>query len=154
VFGCDICQDVCPFNRKAPLTAEEAFQPRRVEGKGEIRSRPEASGLGTKLENRREVGKAASLSPQTLFTPSLEWLAALSEEEYRRVFQGSAIKRAKYQGLVRNACVALGNSAGALTPGARKRISALLERLSASSDVVIAEHAAWALARLAAQGSG
>ncbi len=28
VFGCDICQDVCPWNRKAPFTGAEEFQPR------------------------------------------------------------------------------------------------------------------------------
>jgi len=28
VFGCDICQDVCPWNRKAPVTAADEFQPR------------------------------------------------------------------------------------------------------------------------------
>jgi len=28
VFGCDICQDVCPWNRKAPVTQAEEFQPR------------------------------------------------------------------------------------------------------------------------------
>jgi len=29
VFGCDICQDVCPWNRKAPFTPAEEFQPRQ-----------------------------------------------------------------------------------------------------------------------------
>ena len=29
VFGCDICQDVCPWNRKAPVTSAPALQPRQ-----------------------------------------------------------------------------------------------------------------------------
>lgn len=29
VFGCDICQDVCPWNRRAETTADPAFQPRQ-----------------------------------------------------------------------------------------------------------------------------
>ncbi len=28
VFGCDICQDVCPWNRKAPISADAELQPR------------------------------------------------------------------------------------------------------------------------------
>jgi epoxyqueuosine reductase len=28
VFGCDICQDVCPWNRRAPSSPDPAFEPR------------------------------------------------------------------------------------------------------------------------------
>ena len=30
VYGCDICQDVCPWNRRAPVTSVAEFQPRDV----------------------------------------------------------------------------------------------------------------------------
>jgi epoxyqueuosine reductase len=28
LFGCDLCQDVCPWNRKSPVSTDPAFQPR------------------------------------------------------------------------------------------------------------------------------
>lgn len=129
VIGCDICQDVCPWNRKSPVTQLAAFQPRAVEAKS-------------------ENGKAKMENGATLFAPELEWLAALSQEEFSQIFRGSAIKRAKWRGLVRNACIALGNSQLSRESESRARIAALLERLADSPDEVIAEHAQWALARL------
>jgi epoxyqueuosine reductase len=133
VFGCDICQDVCPYNNRAPVTKLMEFQPRSLGESNETRK--------SKNENRTERWA-------DLCAPALEWLASLTEEQYQQVFCGSAMKRAKYQGLVRNACVALGNAAPRLTPTERERVRALLARLSASPDAVIAEQAAWALARM------
>jgi epoxyqueuosine reductase len=115
LFGCDICQDVCPFNRSAPVTKLRDFQPRQNE---------------------------------PLFQPSLEWLAEMSEEEFRANFHGSALTRAKWKGFVRNACIALGNSGLAPDAPERGRIVALLQQLAGSSESIIAESAQWAMARI------
>jgi epoxyqueuosine reductase len=106
VFGCDICQDVCPWNRKAPATEAAEFQPRRG-----------------------------------LVNPALEWLAGMSDEEFRRKFRGSSVRRAKRSGLRRNAVIAMGNSRD-------QRFGPLLERLKADEDPVVAESAEWAAKRL------
>ena len=104
VFGCDICQDVCPWNQRAPVSDEEAFAPRR-------------------------------------FAPRLEELSAISEAEFRDMFGGTAVTRARYRGFLRNVAVAMGNA------GAEK-FRAPLERLATSDDAVVAEHARWALAQM------
>ena len=122
VYGCDICQDVCPFNRHAPLSSCIDFEPRAF-----------ADG-----RNKEEL----------LLMPSLEWLAGLSEEEFRAVFRGSAMKRAKWVGLVRNACIALGNSAVQQGTAALARRQKLLKRLAESENSTIAESARWALSRI------
>jgi epoxyqueuosine reductase len=121
VIGCDICQDVCPWNRKAPVTGMAAFEPRSIEDHG------------------------------SLLEPPLEWLASLTQDDFSRIFRGSAVKRAKWRGLVRNACVALGNSRIAHDSETHQRVRMLLSRLADSDDALIAEQARWALARLALQ---
>ena len=133
VIGCDICQDVCPWNRKAPTTRLVAFQARLFSAK--------ENGKG-KMEN----------GARSLLSPELEWLASLTQQDFSEIFRGSAVKRAKWRGLVRNACVALGNSRLARDSAAYQRVTLLLSRLADADDVLIAEHARWALARLALQG--
>jgi epoxyqueuosine reductase len=118
VYGCDICQDVCPFNRNAPVTGVANFLPRRR-------------------------------TPQhSLYEPDLEWLAGIDEPEFREIFRKSAIKRTKWNGLVRNACLAIGNAEIARDSESRARSEELLSRLCKSGDEGIAESARWALARI------
>ena len=117
VFGCDICQDVCPWNRRAPLTATASFTPRRF-------------------------------AQNSLFSPDLEWLISLSQEEFSKAFRGSPVKRTKWRGLVRNACIALGNSRLQSADPRYREISAKLSQLAVSDDAIIAEHAQWALGKL------
>jgi epoxyqueuosine reductase len=119
VFGCDICQDVCPWNRKSPRTDAKEFQPRGA----------------------NDAGKS-------LYRPDLEWLANLSEQEYREIFRGSAMKRAKWRGILRNACNALGNAGLRRGTEGGERILATLARLAASDDETISESAQWAFSRI------
>ena len=118
VYGCDICQDVCPYNRAAPVSRMPQFEARRF------------------------------LNGKTLHRPSLEWIAEMREDDFREVFRGSAVKRAKWAGLVRNACVALGNSLPQLGTEERRRVCDLLKRLAGSAISTIAESAQWALSRI------
>jgi hypothetical protein len=80
----------------------------------------------------------ASLS---LFNPPLDLLASISEDDFRRIFAHSSIKRAKYRGWLRNLCVPMGNSGD-------ETFVPWLERAAQHSDPSIREHAAWALDHL------
>jgi epoxyqueuosine reductase len=83
VFGCDICQDVCPWNRKSTEKS--------------LRKAPIA--IDAELEPRAE-----------LINPTLEWLASLDEKSFEHEFNGSPVRRAGFLGLKRNVAIAMGNS--------------------------------------------
>ncbi|HZT38821.1 MAG TPA: tRNA epoxyqueuosine(34) reductase QueG [Bryobacteraceae bacterium] len=104
VFGCDICQDVCPWNARAAMTLEPDFAPREI-------------------------------------APPLERLAEITEDQFRTLFRGSPVLRAKYSGFLRNVAIAMGNSGN-------PKFRHALERLASSPDPLVAEHAAWALTRI------
>ena len=120
IFGCDICQEVCPVN----IVAE-----RRL-------------GL-------RNTSKTVSMEPHKAFrprapvgsSPELIPLLSLTEEQFRERFRHSPIRRTKRRGLLRNVCVALGNI------GDQQAVPALLGALR-DHEPLVRGHAAWALGRI------
>jgi len=105
VFGCEVCQEVCPFNRADLPVGDARFAPR------------------------------------PLSALSAAELAGLSEEEFQRLAAGTAVARARYDGLRRNALLSLG--------AARDRAArALVEKLCADPSALVAEAARWALDRI------
>jgi len=143
IFGCDICQDVCPWNRHAPVTSAKEFQPRSF-------AHATAHAAEQQQEEKFSLHAKNGDSREALFLPRLEWLASLSQSDFTEMFCGSPIKRTKWQGLIRNVCIVLGNSKLTRDSAAFKRISSVLTRLSASPDPVIAESAQWAFSRIQA----
>jgi epoxyqueuosine reductase len=70
LFGCDICQEVCPWNRRAPLARE---------------------------------------MPPATPPPPPEELLVMNDADFRERFRGSPLKRARREGLARNASIVLAN---------------------------------------------
>jgi epoxyqueuosine reductase len=157
VVGCDICQDVCPWNghgrsqeseirshnvnprRRAATTKVAEFQPMQVE----IRRNSSQANAG-ELRPATDNGPHTTDSlPQTfsLFNPGLEPLASFSEHDFKKVFQKSPIKRVKYRGWLRNLCVAMGNSG-------EMKFLPRLKSLREHADPMVREHAEWAIAQL------
>ena len=113
VFGCDICQEVCPWNSEkfVQLTREKDFAPR------------------------------AQVASRTLID-----LMSMSEAEWDEFSRGSAIRRAKRSGFLRNVAVALGNTK---PPAAVPVLTNALRDL----EPLVRGHAAWALGQISSAES-
>jgi epoxyqueuosine reductase len=110
VFGCDVCQEVCPWNRR-----------------------------------RHEIGPAEH--PELRLPPEraeldLAGLLGIGREAYVARFRGSPMKRARQQGLQRNAAVAMGNRRDP------RYVGPLADSLAGDPDPVVRGHAAWALGKI------
>jgi epoxyqueuosine reductase len=92
------------------------------------------------------------METESLFLPDLTKIVKLSPEQFRENFRGSPIRRTKWQGLVRSACIALGNAQIARGSASYREAIDALTGLSQSDDAVISESARWALLRIQANG--
>lgn len=79
-----------------------------------------------------------------LDSPALLELLALDDAQFKQRFAGTPILRTKRRGLLRNACVALANTAGAEALPA-------LKKAALDAEPLIAEHARWAIERIEAR---
>jgi epoxyqueuosine reductase len=127
IFGCDICQQVCPVNK----VVERRLGLRKAEGTISLISHP--LDFQPRQEFRPRIGIGS--------TPELIPLLSLTEEQFRQRFRLSPIRRTKRRGLLRNVCVALGNS------GDPQAVPALIRALH-DDEPLIRGHAAWALGQI------
>lgn len=111
IFGCDRCQEVCPFNERAP--------DRHVPDP-ELAPRDSNAGV-----------------------PDLLQIAALGSNQRKKWVNGTALRRVNREQMLRNVCVALGNS------GDQVAIDTLAGLLKDRAPLVRG-HAAWALGQLGA----
>jgi epoxyqueuosine reductase len=154
--SCRRCLEACPtdaFTAPFQLDARRCISYLTIELKGAI---PEE--LRPLIGNRiygcddclavcpwnRFARQGAMMRPHyrpDLAAPDLIELLSLDQAAFERRFAGTPIRRAKRRGLLRNVCVALGNTGDAAALPA-------LERAATDAEPLVAEHAHWAIARI------
>lgn len=153
---CTRCLDACPTNafpRPGVVDARRCISYQTIENKGVI-PRELRAGIGARIYgcdvcldvcpwNRfaREGRRLLVAARHEIVELTLIELLELTPARFAAVFKGTAIKRVKYAGLLRNACIVAGNS----------RDSSLLPqlvRLASHELPLVRVHAVWAVRRL------
>ena len=116
VFGCDVCRLVCPWQKFAP-GADSALNAIWPE-----------------------------LRPRPVWPASLSWFLGLNQAAFDQAFRNTALYRTGREHVLRNACVAAGNSRD------RELVPALTACLDDASPLVRG-HAAWALVQVAGKAA-
>lgn len=106
IFGCDLCQEICPVNQLAGDVAFDEFRIRDSMNEFDMRD-----------------------------------ILRMSQSDFHEKFRGTPIMRAKYAGMQRNVCVALGNI------GDPSDIL-LLEETLENESALVRSHAVWALVQI------
>lgn len=157
--SCDACQRACPtdaFPAPYRLDARRCISYLTIEHKGPIPHEFRRA-MGNriygcddclavcpwnKFADAARANKAFAPRAE-LVAPELSDLLALDDAGFRAVFSGSPIKRIGRDRMVRNACIAAGNSGDS-------RLTPVLQMLKDDPDATVAEAARWALGELSA----
>jgi epoxyqueuosine reductase len=118
LFGCDVCQEVCPWNEAAQRRAATESTPTQAWDVAPV------------------FFPAADANPIDLVG-----LFELDDDAFRRRFRHTPLWRAKRRGILRNAAIVLGNQR------AKEAVPALTKGLS-DPEPIVREACAWALERI------
>ena len=162
---CTRCLDACPtaaFPEPGVVDARRCISYQTIENRGfvprELRARFGARVFGCDeclavcpWNRFAQIGRSELLERRhDLAELTLLDLLRLTPERFREIFRGTAVKRTKLVGVLRNACIAAGNVwvEGAAAPAGvdeRTAVVAELLRLARHESPVVRGHAVWAV---------
>ncbi len=163
---CTRCIDACPtaaFPAPGVVDARRCISYHTIENRGfvprELRAKFGARVFGCDdclavcpWNRFAQVGHSELLARRhDLAELGLVDLLRLTPERFREVFRGTAVKRTKLAGILRNACIAAGNVWAEGAPDPKDERAVVVEellRLAAHDSPVVRGHAVWALRRV------